>query len=126
MSRTAVIKAIEAARTRGFRPGSHDCALFAAEIVKAKTGRDYAEEWRGKYRTLEDGQKALQERGYKDHIDLVASTFEEIPVAMAQFGDLVAVDDALGVVSGGAIFVLRPDGLGTLDLLSATRAFRVK
>ena len=31
----------------------------------------------------------------------------------------------LGVVNGERIFVLRPDGFGTVDLLAAGRAFRI-
>ncbi|MCC0013865.1 MAG: hypothetical protein H6881_08305 [Rhodobiaceae bacterium] len=126
MSRSAVIAAIEDAKRKPFKPGTHDCALFVAAVVKAKTGRDYARGWRSKYRSLKAGQALLQEAGFDDHIAIVAAHFEEIPPALARFGDIAVVEDALGIVNGGTVFVLRPDGLGTVDLLSASRAFRVR
>lgn len=125
MNRAPVIAAIEAARRTPFRPGTHDCALFVASVVQAKTGKDYAKKWRGKYKTVDAGVKALKKAGYEDHIALVESTFKEIPVSAARFGDIAVVGDALGIVSGHVIFVLRPEGLGTVDLLTASRAFRV-
>lgn len=117
----------ETART-AFRPGKHDCALFAAGAVHAMTGTDHAKGWRG-YRTLAEGRKRLAEKGYADHIALIADTLEEIPPSLAAAGDLAIVegddDAALGVVLGEMISVLRPDGRGLVPLTDAKRAFRV-
>ena len=118
------------ARGRAYAPGQHDCALFAAGAVAAMTGVDLAAEWRGRYRTLRSGQRALRAAGYTDHVEFVAAHFEAIPVALAGVGDLAVIrtDDgaALGVVTGPLVAVLRPDqGLGFVSLLAAERAFRV-
>lgn len=113
--------------------GQHDCGLFAAGAVKAMTGQDFAEEYRGGYKTLAGALRRLKRKGFDSHADLAASLFEEIHPSAAQVGDLAAVKVsdaghyALGVVQGARVYVLRPDqlGLGTVDLLDAERAFRV-
>lgn len=111
-----------------FKYGRNDCALFCAGAVKAMTGKDYARGWRG-YRSLTAGMKKLKAAGYTDHIDLAAEFFSEVPVSFAQPGDLAVVpgdeDRALGVVQGEMIYVLTPEGVGLVPLLSAERAFRV-
>lgn len=117
-------------RQKPFRPGQHDCALFAAGAVEAMTGMDPAASWRGTYRTIADGKAALQSAGYSDHVAAVASLFEEVPPSMAHVGDLAVVDsgadfDALGVVQGAHVFVLVPAGLWFVDRMDAKRAFRV-
>lgn len=113
--------------------GSHDCGLFAAGAVKAMTGEDFGEGYRGGYKTLTGALRKLKMAGFANHADLAASLFDEVHPSAAQVGDLAAikVSDAghyaLGVVQGARIYVLRHDqlGLGTVDLLDADRAFRV-
>lgn len=113
--------------------GQHDCALFSAGAVEVMTGVDIGSEYRGKYKTLAGGLKLLKRKGFDNHAQLAASLFEEIPVAMASVGDIAAIEVetggvyALGVVQGPRIYVVRPDesGLGTVDLLTAARAFKV-
>lgn len=113
-----------------FKPGSNDCATFAAGAVEAMTGVDLGRDYRG-YRTLSGGKRRLRESGYDDHIALAASLLEEVPVAFATEGDIAVVQEAdgepaLGVVQGEMIYVLRPDeGWGFVPLLHALRAFRV-
>jgi adenosyl cobinamide kinase/adenosyl cobinamide phosphate guanylyltransferase len=67
----------------------------------------------------------MKDAGFADHLALVASLLPEIAPAFAQRGDVAAVGDALGVVDGEMIFVLREDGLGLVPLTAATRAFRI-
>jgi hypothetical protein len=116
-------------RARPFAPGHHDCALFAAGAVQAMTGVDPAAEWRGRYTTHRGGLRVLRRAGFRDHIEVAAALFAEIPLAQALPGDLAAIDTgcgpALGVMQGAAIYVLKPDGLGLLPRNAATRAFRV-
>ena len=116
----------------GFRPGSHDCALFAAGAVQAMTGTDLAERWRGKYITLGAGRAMLRAQGFADHLEVAASLFPEIPPALAGVGDLAVVASdvpgdpgALGVVQGGAVYVLSPSGLSLVNRLNIERAFRI-
>lgn len=118
----------DAARTP-FVEGRHDCALFAAGAVLAMTGKDPAARFRGRYRTTKGGLRVLRRAGYHDHLALAEAHFEEVPPAFARVGDLAAVPGAdgpaLGVVQGERIYVLRPEGLGSVSLLQATRALRV-
>jgi hypothetical protein len=115
----------------GETDGGLDCATFAAGAVEAQTGVDLAAEWRG-YTSLEDGFKRLVDAGFDDHVALVASLLEEVPVAAAGPGDIVALQlgrnlPSLGVVQGEFVYVLLDDrGRVTLrPRAEATRAFRV-
>jgi hypothetical protein len=109
-----------------FRPGSHDCGMFAAAWVKYWTGRDVVVGLRGKYRTLKKAQEMFEARGFKDHVDFAASLFADVHPAFAQIGDLAVVDgDALGIVAGENVYVLKPTGLSTVSRLRATRAFTI-
>lgn len=120
-----------------FAPGAHDCALFAAGAVAAMTGTDLAAGWRGRYGSLADGLLALRAAGYPDQVALTAAHLPEwldedgAPWPMrAGVGDVAVVDGdggwpALGIVQGPGIYVLQPDGLATLPLTLARRAFLV-
>ena len=111
-----------------FRPGRMDCALFVAGAVEAMTGEDHARGWRG-YRSLAEGRKRIAERGHEDHVALAASLLPEVPVLMAQRGDVAVVPEsdgfALGIVQGESVYVMTPRGLGLVPLTRAVRAFRV-
>lgn len=111
-----------------FEYGKHDCALFAAGAVEAMTGEDVARGFRG-YRTLKAGVKKARAKGFRDHVEIFAKRFDEVPVAMAQVGDVAIVpgDDglAVGIVQGEQIYVAAPRGIGLVPLLTAKQAFRV-
>lgn len=118
-----------------YRPGTQDCALFAAGAVAAMTGEDLAAPWRGHYRSVKEGLKALRAAGFADHLAFVSAHFPEIPPAFANPGDLAELEGldglpALGVVQGEHVYVLRPvvDGVGGIGLVPLTavrRAWRV-
>ena len=115
-----------------FEAGKLDCAIFTAGAVLAMTGVDHAKGWRGKYRSLAKGLKALEKAGHADHVALAASLYPEVPPIMAQEGDIAVVpsdgvDDveALGIVQGHSIYVMSRGGLVLVPLTAATRAFRV-
>jgi len=115
------------AGTRPFRPGRHDCALFAAGWVRIATGHDLARGWRSRYRSLRRGQQLLEEAGFADHVALAAAHLPEIAPAFAQVGDLAALDDsALGIVAGEMIYCLKPQGLGLVPRSTMRRAFQVR
>jgi len=121
---------LDAVSREKFRPGTHDCALFAAGAVQAMTGVDLAAEYTGKYRSVADGMALLRAEGVADLAGLVSRHFEEIPPLMAGVGDLVLVEgeagaDALGVVQGPSIFVLQREGLGRVELTKGLKGFRV-
>jgi hypothetical protein len=115
------------AGARPFRPGRHDCALFAAGWVKQVTGHDLARGWRSTYRSLKRGQRLLQEAGFADHVALAAAHLPEIPPAFAQPGDLAVLEDnAFGINAGEMIYCLKPQGLGLVPRGQMRRAFAVR
>jgi len=112
---------------RPFRPGRHDCALFAAGWVKVMTGHDFARGWRSTYRSLKRGQQLLAEAGFEDHVALAADNLPEVALAFAQVGDIAVLDDqAFGIVAGEMIYCLRPAGLGLVPRSQMRRAFKVE
>lgn len=127
--RISLHETIEAHRLVPFSWGEHDCALFAADCIKAMTGLDLATGFRGSYHSASGAQRALKRAGYPNLVALAADFFEEITPMMAGAGDIAAFDTpdgwALGVVAGERVTVLGPGGLGTLDRLAAAKAFRI-
>jgi len=115
------------AGARPFRPGRHDCALFAAGWVKQVTGQDLARGWRSTYRSLKRGQQLLVDAGFADHVALAAAHLPEVAPAFAQVGDLAVLDDqAFGIVAGEMIYCLKPEGLGLVPRSAMRRAFQVR
>ncbi len=55
--------AIDEARERPFVWGESDCCLFAADVVLAMTGEDYAAPYRGKYNSARGSLIALKKYG---------------------------------------------------------------
>ena len=117
---------------RPFRPGHHDCALFAAGAVAAMTGEAPAAAYRGRYVRLGAGRAMLRARGVDDHLARVADLLPEVTPAHAQVGDVAALDSdlagdvaALGIVQGPGVYVLRPEGLAVANRLQIKRAFHV-
>ena len=128
MNRLSLLIAYAAeAGQKPFRPGRHDCALFAAGWVKLVTGWDLARGWRSTYRSLKRGQQLLEEAGFADHVAFAASHLPEILPAFAQVGDLAVLEtQAFGIVAGEMIYCLRPNGLGLVPRSAMRRAFQVR
>ena len=128
MDRLSMLIAYAAeAGARPFRPGRHDCALFAAGWVKIATGQDFARGWRSTYRSLKRGQQLLEEAGFSDHVDFAAAHLPEIIPAFAQVGDLAVLNDqAFGITAGEMIYCLKPEGLGLVPRGQMRRAFQVR
>lgn len=122
---------IDGAFRRPFAYGEFDCTLFAAGAVEAMTGVNLYADFLGRYRTLRGGLLQLKKLGFDNQVDYVASLFTEVHPSMAQVGDIAIIDTdighGLGMVQGSRIYVTRPGalGLGLVDLLRASRAFRV-
>ena len=128
MDRLSLLIAYAAdAGQKPFRPGRHDCALFAAGWVKLATGQDHARGWRSTYRSLKRGQQMLEEAGFTDHVALAAAHLPEIAPAFAQIGDLAVLEtQAFGIVAGEMIYCLKPEGLGLIPRIAMRRAFQVR
>ena len=115
-----------------FSWGDNDCAVgLVGRLVEAVTGQDLTGEYRGQYEDAASAYRLMRRAGFTNLADLVADLLPEIHPSQAKIGDVAAIPDdslfgyALGIVNGERIFVLRADGHGTVDLLSAARAFKV-
>ena len=112
-----------------FIEGEHDCALFLAGGVAAMTDKDYAAKYRGTYTTTKEGLKRLRADGFRDHVALARHYLPDKPVAFANEGDGAVVPgdgiDALGIVQGARIYVLRETGLAHVPLTDAKLVLKV-
>lgn len=110
---------------------SNNCAQFVASAYVIMRDDDPFKPYR-KYKTLEGQLRAVKKAGFDTHIDLFASflTAYDHPT-QSQVGDIAVfeTDDAIGyasgIVIGERVFVLREDGLGTVPLNTALKAFKV-
>ncbi|OCP17370.1 MULTISPECIES: hypothetical protein [unclassified Ensifer] len=121
------VKAVPADWAKQADCGPH----LTGRAVEALTGVDVAAAFRGRYQSAAGALRVMKAAGFDNLGDLVASLLPEIHPSQAGVGDIAAIADdspfgfALGVVDGERVFVMRPDGLGTVDLLAAQRAFKV-
>lgn len=111
-----------------FAWGSHDCALFAADAVRAITGVDLAADWRGSYTDARGAFRILEPLGGLRGV-ATAALREPVPVLMARAGDvgLVTQDDRdmLAVCGGTHWHVPGEAGLVALPLHMGVCAWRV-
>lgn len=91
-------------------PMQLDCCMFAAGAVIALTDEDPASEFRGKYRSAASASRALRTYGAGTLPQTLDAKFEGRPVAFARRGDLVMVDDAVGVCIGADAVFLGEEG----------------
>lgn len=108
---TLVLKAINEAAAKPFRYGSMDCCMFAAEVIEAFTGQDYASDYRGFYRNREESYGVVAKHGTT--ADMVSDLLDLMPVydpEILENGDVALVhmpllypDPIVGVVFEGSI-----------------------
>ncbi|EHV0577306.1 hypothetical protein KZ008_001638 [Salmonella enterica] len=112
-----LITVIRAAEKRPFLWGSHDCCLFAADCAQAMCGEDFAAGWRGTYDSERGAKKAIL-RGGGSLEKVLARYLDEVPVKLAQRGDIAVVENAgarcAGVVYSGVVWVPGENGLVSL------------
>lgn len=109
-----LITVIRAAEKRPFLWGEHDCCLFAADCAQAMCGEDFAADWRGTYDSETGAKKAiLRDGGSLEKV--LARYLDEVPVKLAQRGDIAIVENygarCAGVIYGGAVWVPGETGL---------------
>ena len=114
-----LIAVIRAAEKRPFLWGEHDCCLFAADCAEAMTGDNFADGWRGTYDSVTGAKKALL-RGGGSLEKVLTKYLDEVPVKMAQRGDIAVVENAgtrcAGVIYGGVVWVPGETGLVCLRI----------
>lgn len=118
-----------AERSVPFAWGTTDCLCFAAQCAMALGHDDPISHLRGRYRSEYEARRVMVENGWHTLADVAAPMFPEIAPAHAQSGDWAIIinadgTEAIGVVVRSAVMARTPDGLGTVPLTAATRAFR--
>ena len=120
--------AIEAARARPFCWGEQDCALFAAAVVEAVTGRDFGAEFRGCYASALEARRQMEARG---GLAAITSCFlgDPVQVTVARRGDVVLRlgehGESLGICLGAKCAFTGFDGLVFTPLKECVLAWRV-
>ena len=123
-------EAVDAARTKPFVWGQHDCPTFAFETRTLLTaGEDTAALWRGRYTTALGGQRVMRRLGWTSLEDMGRALLgEPRPTALlARRGDIVLADTGLGfgICIGAQAVGMAPEGLVTVPLTSCRLAWAV-
>jgi hypothetical protein len=122
-SLTNLYDAIERFRHTPFAWGEHDCALFAANVLLAYTGEDFATVFRGRYKSKSGAYRVL--KPYGGLSGYITSIFKPKPIKMAQRGDLVMKDNCVGICLGRvSAFVYEVNGLVFLPTLTMDKAWQ--
>ena len=113
---------IAEAKGRPFRYGTHDCVTFAGRWAEMRSEKKLVPA----YSSLKQGREKL---GKEIPVDVLAREFPEIPILMAQKGDVAVLASdtdlpALGVVCGHSIACFVGREIGFVPLDAAQRAFR--
>ncbi len=114
-----------------FAWGSHDCCLWAADVVHGMTGVDYAAGFRGRYRTALGAARQIKKHGAADLAELLTGIMgNPVPVLSAKRGDLCLVETPLGpaagICVGSRVAVPGETQLVYIGLLEALTAWRVE
>jgi hypothetical protein len=128
--RTALHESVEASRREPFSWGRFDCAIFAADCIRAMTGEDIAASFRGTYSDAKSAVRVLKKAGFQDLVGMAEFHLEEIPAISARDGDIAAFESdetgwTLGVFIGERVISRGLEALGTVDRSRVNRAFRV-
>jgi hypothetical protein len=117
---------IENRREAVFCWGQRDCCMFAADVMLAMTGVDFAAALRGRYSTAKGAARLLKRHG---GVEGVANRhLRQIPKLSAGRGDIVSIDTpdgpALAVCLGRQIAAQGQQGLLFMDMNAALSAWR--
>lgn len=128
--------AVDAARSKPFEWGTHDCCLMAADMIYAITADDPAASFRGTYSTEAEAAELIASHGsLKKLVQSIATPRGWISTkpALARRGDLVMFTSpvtnqpALGICLGrDSVFPSASGGLGFVNTTECSAAWRVE
>ena len=120
---------IESRRNMPFAWGTHDCAMFAADAIRAITGVDHAAIFRGLYDTREQAEAIVaQYGGLRPFVNYFLGP--EIDPKLARRGDVALIKDGggqelLAVCLGASFAASGESGLKFFKIKNAISAWRV-
>jgi len=123
---------IDAARSKPFEWGSHDCCQCACAAIEAMTGVDLSQGTAGTYSTRRESIAVIKSLG-AESIDDIATTVmglgNPINPRLGQRGDVASIKTpfgpALGICIGAKIAAPGADGLEFYPLTAALKFWRV-
>ena len=83
-----------------FSWGENDCALFAADVVQALTGTDYASSYRGRYSTAIGSVRVLNNDKTSMEDLVTVALGQPVSPALLQRGDVAQFDNGNGKTLG--------------------------
>jgi hypothetical protein len=112
-----------------FEWGTHDCCLWAANLVLAITGHDVAVDFRGKYSTAKEALEILEAGGGVAALWTKHLGAEPVPPLFASVGDVVLADlngqETMAVCNGDTLLATGTTGLCALPMSAAIKSWRV-
>lgn len=120
---------LDAASSKPFRRGHHDCVRIAARWVLLQTDRDVLEGHT--YSSLAEGKRKLREAGLRSHIDIFARALPRKSTLALSPGDIAVVPDrrapTVGIVMPGGerIWCFGKSGAVSVPLSAARGGFAV-
>jgi len=114
--------------SKPFEWGENDCALFMADAVKAQTGCDIAQDYRGKYKTEIGSKKALKKYGAGTLKQTVEATFKRRKGA-PMIGDVVLIErpegTICGIFTGAVVACVFKNGRYDISLSKEAKVYKV-
>lgn len=124
-----IAKEIETKRNTPFVWGDSDCCLTVADIIKAYTGEDLAEEFRGRYTTAIGSARALKRYGQGSISATLDTKLTSIPPSEAGRGDVVVIlgehGESLGILFNTRVWAMTDKGLSDFPTSAIIKAWRV-
>lgn len=88
----------------GFVWGQNDCCLFVADWIRARTGRDLASDFRGRYCDEAGASAVLSAAGGIERL-FDERIGERVPLSQAGLGDVVTWRDRRGELLAGLLWL---------------------
>lgn len=118
---------IEVAK-RPFEWGKWDCCIFAGSVIQAITGANPATAFMGEYTDKQEAAGKIREIGASGVFDIMTAIgFDEVPVTLAQRGDIVYHQghNALGSCKGVYSSFVTSSGLMDLPTRECSKAWHI-
>lgn len=125
-----LLNTIRSYESKPFKWGSNDCALFVADVLKQTTGKDYAKDFRGKYKSKTGASKALKKFGKGSLKKTMLHFFgKPINVNFAKRGDVAYLESengpTVGIVVDHRVALVGPDGVVYNPLKNCSMAWSI-
>lgn len=115
---------LQQSQSLAFEWGQNDCATWAAKFVDIITQSNHAVSWIGQYTTKHEAQDYMTLRGFSNPEAIADSILDEKPIKLANRGDLLLFNGALGICEGRrAWFLTEIKGLVCVPTVACQKAW---